>query len=253
MDGNQAGKEEGVLQIIDEYFEAQDKNFKPPETGKFWPSMLWGCMRNQWYGRKGVKEDISAPPHGLFESGRRTEAALYDFLKWKYGDLYVLPAMHIKIDSSMEPRLPPDVVISGKTDPVLLGENGKVRRVYESKSSSKVFDADGPKPNHLRQLMAYIFAIRPEEGGRIWFCQRDDYKKAKEFKIEFDENLWSKIVEYVNEFHYYVKEDVLPPPNPMGPWECKYCPASKKCLADGPAEEVKALWKKQRKAVEAEA
>ena len=62
-----------------------------------------------------------------------------------------------------------------------------------------------PYPEHIIQLSAYMVGMG-KTCGWLFYVSKIDYFKSKDFKVEFDKELWEQVLDSTRNYHLKVKQ-----------------------------------------------
>lgn len=236
--------------------------------GRFEPHQLGNCQR-QWFYHWLNAPSEESDPHGIFAVGHFIEEEivepwLHDLISPEYD---IDNAIHVSvdideipvdeesleqygpdIDTGIEIDIPesigynqpddtePDgaadtacLTIAGSTDPAICDpDSGEVLALTEVKSTGSLDRINKPKRMHLMQIHAYMKALDITDGYVI-YVDRNELLNPKAFEIEFDENVWNTVVEWVESTMEYAVTGTLPPADAPENWMCRYCEYSNRC------------------------
>lgn len=214
----------------------------PKDPDRHSPSKLLQCHRKASYDRQNApKED--APPQGLFWIGSEfEEQIIVPYLQEAVttSDTYVQNS--IWIDTTVEVG-DETLRIRGETDPAIVTVDGEPLLVTEIKTTSSLDHLSGPKPHHRAQLHAYLYALNKEydhdiKVGLVVYGCRTTFDITA-FQVEFDDEFWRQITEWMATQAEYERAGELPPADPERDWECSYCSYKHRCgEADTPFADI---------------
>jgi CRISPR/Cas system-associated exonuclease Cas4 (RecB family) len=117
-----------------------------------------------------------------------------------------------------------DVVLHGRLDNLVNIKDEDY--IIDTKSTKRI--GDWPLPEGYKmQLMPYMKAMNVPRGG-ILYVEKNTFK-TKFVPVEYSEETFQKVRERVNNIHYYLKNEILPPPEKKGEWNCRYCSYAERC------------------------
>lgn len=210
--------------ILETHLEDRDSKWHETKPGVYHASSAGYCKRKAYYRIQGLDEDL---PLGLFRMGEMVEDVVEAALRDEYGERFVKNAVPVKHDAG-------EFAVVGSTDPVVLGYNGDILRVYEVKSSESKLE-NRVKDQHLLQagfyghlLDAPVHVVHPGRSDVLEIPDDDVAMDAKECEVRFREAM-----EWFEDLHGYVAESELPPATPSGGWECQWCDFRERCRQDG--------------------
>lgn len=219
--------------LIDKYLE---REFKPKQIGRYYPSEIGGCLRKTWYSYKFPKEtDVKLSR--VFEAGNMLHEFVAEVIKSeKNKNVELLQSeMPIKINTK-------DFVISGRIDNLVLLKvcdvNGNVceddvngcKEILLEVKSTKFLPKECKK-EHEMQLQLYMRATGVEE-GIVLYIQKDNLE-TKWFNIKLDVIEGEKIIERFEKIHESLISGKIPiaeaKMSAETKWMCDYCPWKVEC------------------------
>lgn len=199
--------------MVEAYWEQDNERYER-EEGRYWASECWQCPAKVWFKNNPTEDEEIDLPHGVFERGNSAEDFICEkVLRPQYGD-YLLREVPIGIP------IGDDMLITGKADAVLVDRNLQVRRVWEIKSKGgRIYSYNSAKTHHECQLLHYVKALRPSEGGAVIYVNTSDYDDYAEINVSYTKERWHEIVRYWISVHeqFIDNEPVFKPKNS---WEC---------------------------------
>jgi CRISPR-associated exonuclease Cas4 len=212
---------------------------KDPERHS--PSRLLECHRKANYARQNAPRE-GTPPQGLFWIGSEfEEQVVVPFLQSiTTTDTYVTNSLWI--DAEIEAG-GTQHTIRGSTDPAIVTADAEPLFVTEIKTTTSLDHLSGPKQHHRAQLYAYLYALDQEYDhsiteGMIVYGSRTTLD-IKPFHVEFDPDVWERIVDWMRAQTEYEQAGELPPATPEREWECNYCSFKHRCgQADTPYTDI---------------
>ncbi len=151
-----------------------------------------------------------------------------------------LTGLHVEIPETVgynqpddtEPVLDSDsfcLTVAGSTDPAICDpETGDVIALTEVKSTGSIDRVTSPKRMHLLQIHAYMKALGITDGYVI-YVDRDGLLDPKVFEVTFDEDVWQRVVDWVEGTVQYALYGELPPADAPEHWMCNYCEYRNRC------------------------
>lgn len=212
-------------EIVSEYLNmkhgGERQEFWKRRIGRYHASDFGKCLRSVYYEHTvGKKADPSSYPN--FHLGHKIEDFAENALSSHYGWDYIKNSYRIKLDYD-------DFVIVGQTDPILVGNNGDIKKLFEIKSTSWIRDdlRKMPKKPHIMQTHPYMAAL-PPESVTIIYLQKTDLETVWH-KIDYSLDTFSAGLNRINELHRCLKEGKPPEAEPLVDWQCKVCDYQKEC------------------------
>ncbi len=214
-----------VKNIVSKSLERKaNEESKKREVGRYYPTESWSCLRKKFFSFYDYESEKPLP-HGIFEMGRRVEAAIYEMLQDHFNEDKMSNDLKVKVDLN-------EYIISGETDPVLYKEADKkeIKTIFEVKSQANLFSVKEPHEHHVKQLMCYLKGLNVDQ-GIVLYVNRSNLEDIKNYDVNFDEDIWEEIETHFDIYHDYIKNKILPPKSPLMNWECRYCQYKERCLS----------------------
>lgn len=182
--------------------------------GRYSPSSLCGCERAAAFkfvgmpGRRRLDPDLEL----IFEDGiwrhHKYQAMLADMQA-------VLGKERIRVISYEAGIEVPELYIAGNSDELVRVDGRK--RVIDYKGINDqgfewLFSHDEPRPEHVRQLIAYEKGHGVPRGSL--FYENKNNQRTLIFTVEFDDALWYEVVEWIEENLDNINHERLPPMHP---------------------------------------
>ncbi len=220
--------------LIDKYLE---REFRPKQIGRYYPSEIGGCLRKTWYSYK-VPKATDTKLARVFEAGNMLHEFIAEVIKSeKNKDVELLQSeMPIQIKTK-------DFVISGRIDNLVLLKvcdiNGKFKdddckQVLLEVKSTK-FLPEFCKKEHEMQLQLYMRATGVEN-GIVLYVQKDNIE-TKWFDVKLNVVEGEKIIERFEKIHESLVCGKMPiaeaKMNKEDKWMCDYCPWKEECDKEG--------------------
>ena len=130
-----------IKEILEEDLE-KGRSKKKNVIGRYYPSMLGGCIRKLWYSYK-VPKEFALDTLKIFAVGNTMHERIQDIVK---KNTPLVPEYH------MELKVDDEITVSGYVD---LYDKEK-KEVYELKTIKSLHYASKPSKHHLIQLMFYM-------------------------------------------------------------------------------------------------
>ncbi|MDD5148445.1 MAG: PD-(D/E)XK nuclease family protein [Candidatus ainarchaeum sp.] len=202
-----------------------EREHKPKNIGRYYPSEIGGCMRKTWYSYK-YPQQIDIELAKIFEVGNIVHGFVVEVLKSeKNKDIELLKTeMPFKIELE-------DFVISGRIDDlILIKENGK-SILIEVKSTKSLDFVKKAGESHAMQLMLYMHATGIHNGVVLYVDKNN--LQSKVFEVPYSEKESMEILQRFKNLHSYLKNGLLPiaeaKKSAEKSWLCKFCEYSEKC------------------------
>lgn len=210
--------------LIDSHLE---REHKPKEIGRYYPSEAGGCLRKTWFSYK-VPRQTDAKLMRIFEAGNMLHEFITQVLKSEKNKEVQLIAseMPIKIEGK-------DFVISGRIDNLVLVkicEKNECKQVLVEVKSTKFLPKDKKEENEM-QLQLYMRALGVND-GMILYIQKDNLE-TRAFNIKHDRKKSDKIIARFASIHQALIQDKMPEAeakkNASKGWMCDYCAWKSEC------------------------
>ncbi|MHC1628487.1 MAG: PD-(D/E)XK nuclease family protein [Candidatus Nezhaarchaeales archaeon] len=161
------------------------------------------CLRKSWFNRKLGNRDfehLAPSKRVILGLGLSTHFVLEGVLR-ELG--YIVEQSIVKSYGLFKLAGTPDAV--NEVD------------VIEIKTVNKL--PDEPLPHHVMQLNGYLALFERSSGYVIYICKRDG--NVRVFKVDYNEELFKKLLERAARLHEALKRNVEPEPEPS--FLCNYC------------------------------
>jgi CRISPR/Cas system-associated exonuclease Cas4 (RecB family) len=202
-----------------------EKEQRPKQIGRYYPSEIGGCMRKTWYSYK-YPQQIDIELAKIFEVGNIMHGFVVEVLKSeKNREIELLKTeMPFKQDFG-------EFVVSGRVDDlVLIKENGK-SVLIEVKSTKSLEFVKKAQESHRMQLQYYMYATGVHN-GLVLYVDKNNLQ-SKIFEVPFSEKESEEIIQRFKNLHSYLANELLPLPeakkNLEKNWMCKFCEYREKC------------------------
>lgn len=262
---------------LEEYSRIRGEDFAD-RAGRYHFSSMGMCFRRRWYEGKGRLCDCGNDPRicpthrfapGRAEPGNAVENHFRLMQESVYAggkegtvlkDVRFSEAIPVPLgDGTTE-----DIHLAGRSDPMIVGDNLRIRRFTEVKTpfswpdKKRSFvkshghsvplalariDVDGRGLVNLNQALQLCAGVHimakhgnPPERIVLVYADRGDFDNHLEIVITLPEAevLHDFAVWWATEHHLNLKDDRPPPPQFMMGWECnRSCPFPGQCLNDG--------------------
>jgi CRISPR/Cas system-associated exonuclease Cas4 (RecB family) len=202
-----------------------ERENKPKQIGKYYPSEIGGCLRKTWYSYKHPQQ-IDIELAKIFEVGNIMHGFVVEVLKSeKNKEIELLKTeMPFKQDFT-------DFVVSGRVDDlILIKENGKSVLV-EVKSTKSLEFVKKAQESHRMQLQYYMYATGVHN-GLVLYVDKNNLQ-SKIFEVAFSEKESEEIIRRFKNLHSCLTNELLPLPEAKKSieknWICKFCEYAEKC------------------------
>lgn len=210
---------------------------RPRPHGRISPSSIGGCQKRGVFKFLGVDGKIRIDPdtEAIFDDGN------YRHLKWQsiFLDMeQVLGKDVFEVVSIEEDIRYPRLFVAGSLD-IVVKIQGK-KWVIDFKGANiygwtNAFLNGEPDPKHVWQLVLYMKAKRIRRGMLLYENKND--QTIKVFVVEFNEDDWNEVVQWIKPVLKSLERKKLPPKHPdCKPGNAMYnqCPFTKWCWDDIP-------------------
>jgi len=221
---------ESFEEILSNYFKQKfskkDDSFWDREVGTYHASDFGKCLRKIYYEHElGKRESENSYPH--FHLGNKIEDVVEYSLKNHYGQDLIKNNFRIELNFG-------DFRVVGQTDPVLVGVNGEIKKLFEIKSTKflKFREKDGPAEHHVMQIHPYMAGLGLDT-CTIVYVQKNDLKVLS-YDVCFDKEKFARGKNRISVLHKGLTGGSPPKPESFCPdWECDYCKYSNECPRGG--------------------
>ncbi len=222
---------------------------RPPDD--WWhPSQLSGCLRQTIYQSRGTPE--SNPRDARSKRILRVGHIVHEFTQDGVGRHPEVLASYAEVRITH-----PYYRVTGSVDQIVqLAPAVWVVIEYKTINSMAFKYRDLPKPEHERQLVAYLVTLRDFgsadstigplgdslAGGRIVYISKDDLR-IEECEVFLTPAREQELASTVAELEAHKAAGTLPPRLPLEPdpktskatrsWRCRYCPYQDLCWGEG--------------------
>ena len=198
-----------LKEIIDQFY--IDNQTDKPQT-KFYMSDAGKCHRAVFFKFKQAPAKKKDPVNmRIFEAGEWLHRYIYNVL------------YQSKIGVVTEVPMPPDDIISGRTDAIvsIKGENYVLD--IKTINSFQFKFLQGGKPEHQFQVQLYMHFLKIHKAILLYIDK--DKQDLKEFIVEYDVKLVKTLLDGLNGLKDQIEKNIVPgvlidyPEN----WQCSYC------------------------------
>ncbi|MDD3399800.1 MAG: PD-(D/E)XK nuclease family protein [Candidatus Paceibacterota bacterium] len=213
-----------LREVIDKYYL---DNQKDREQHHFYVTDAGKCGRAVFFKFKNApRKEMQANILRLFDHGDHVHQLIMK-------PLLSMREVHVV---ASEVNIPPQEIISGRSDAII--SDGRDLYVLDIKSmNSMIFDRlKEPKPENIDQLQLYLYYFRVPRG--ILLYVNKNTLELKEFVIDRDENRALSLVRSLEEVKKDIDANLIPdrlqdyPSN----WQCRYCQFRSLCGKAGPGK-----------------
>lgn len=207
-----------------------ENSFRPP--GRLSPSSIGTCKRKALFSFVAIKgaKIIDPVTQRIFDRGDWVHH------EWKAICLdmeQVLGPDRFKVLAIEKKAVIKRLFIRGALD-ILVSINGNEPEIIDVKTQNErnynYKATNGPDESHIRQITTYLRSQKLQRGLLL-----NDDKNTQNHRIdviEFDQDVWNKIVRWCNDVLSYITDRKLPPRHEdceKGSWMARNCPYSKFC------------------------
>ncbi len=208
--------------MVDRHIE---REHKPKQIGRYYPSEIGGCSRKIWYSYMHPQQ-VSSELLKIFEVGNIMHGFVVEVLKSEKNKEVEL----LKSEFPFQVKLD-DFVVSGRIDDLVqVKENGKSVLV-EVKSTKSIEFLQKPQKSHESQLLFYMHALGIH-GGIVLYIDKNNLQ-SKSFEVKYDKKKAEEIIMRFSELNQALKNCFLPKPEARESqetaWACNYCEYQEKC------------------------
>jgi len=210
-----------------------EKENKPKEIGRYYPSQIGTCLRKQWYSFKFPEE---TPPAlvKIFAIGN----IIHDFVVEVLGSDKNPDIELIESESPFKEQVD-DFLISGRIDNLILVKPSGKHVLVEVKSAKSLDYINEPPHYNVMQLQLYMHFTKIHD-GILLFVDKTNLRR-KTFTIPYNEKMAEEIINRFRKLHKNLKEDILPDPEAREVqktlWMCRFCEYKEKCYKANPSSD----------------
>jgi CRISPR/Cas system-associated exonuclease Cas4 (RecB family) len=202
-----------------------EREHKPKQVGRYYPSEIGGCMRKTWYSYK-YPQKIDIELSKIFEVGNILHGFVVEVLKSEKNKDVQLIQSEVPFKKEFE-----DFVISGRVDDlIVVKENGK-KMLVEVKSTKSILPITAPQESHKMQLMLYMHATGIHDGVVLYIDKNN--LQSKSFEIPYSAKESEEIIQRFKNLNSYLRNSLLPlaeaKKSKEKEWLCKFCEYNEKC------------------------
>ena len=210
--------------IIDEYLNEESR---PKKIGSYYPSEIGMCIRRSYYSYF-IQKPTETTALRIFALGNKVHEFIAKALKESESLTIAEEEKPIRIGYKDEET---EFMIYGRIDDYVETKNGK-KIIIEAKSTGDITKVTGPDPKHKMQISLYL-AAQPADYGLLVYADKKNLE-IKQFKIEYNEEEYKKVIQRFKDLDYHLRNKLLPPAeyyfDNKKVWECKYCPFYQECM-----------------------
>jgi CRISPR/Cas system-associated exonuclease Cas4 (RecB family) len=224
MENNDSLEDLDVKGIIDEYLTEEQR---PKRIGSYYPSEIGMCIRRSYYSYFITKPTEPAALR-IFALGNNVHEFIAKALKDSNELAVVEEEKPIKVEYKDDST---NFTIYGRIDDYIETKTGK-KIIIEAKSTGDITKVTEPDPKHKMQITLYLGAQTADYGLLVYADKKN--LEIKQFRVEYSENDYKKVMQRFKDLDYHLKNKILPPAeyyfDNKKVWECKYCPYYRECM-----------------------
>jgi len=224
-----------LKELIDKFYLDREKD---REQHHFYVTDAGKCSRAIFFKFKNVpREKMTPQVLRMFDHGDYIQMQVMSNLF----SLGVVRASEIKI--------PPQELISGRADAILTLNNQLYVVDFKSMNSMIFKNLTEPKEDNLNQIQLYLHFFKIPKGILLYINK--DTLELKEFLVEYNQAIATKLLSELAELKRKVESDIVPQRIQGWPegWQCRYCQFKEICQIAG---ERDINWLEFKKKVEAQ-
>lgn len=211
--------------IIDEYL---NEETRPKRIGSYYPSEIGMCIRRSYYSYF-ISKPTEPKALRIFALGNNVHEFIARALKDSDRFEVVEEEKPIKINYVDGET---SFSIYGRIDDYVVSKGNAKKVIIEAKSTSDVDKITVPEDKHVMQIMLYLAAEKTDYGIIVYADKKN--LQIKQFKVEYNESVYNKVIQRFKDLDYHLKKKKLPPAeyyfDNKKVWECKYCPYYNECM-----------------------
>jgi len=202
-----------------------EREVKPKQIGRYYPSEVGNCLRKVWYSYK-YPQKIDNDLLKIFEVGDMLHGFVVEVLKSEKNKEVELLKTELPFEIELK-----DFIISGRVDDlIVIKESGK-EVLIEVKSTKSIESIREVQEHHRMQLMFYMVGTGIHNGIVLYVDKNN--LKSKVFEVPFDEIEAAEIIKRFEHLHKCLIANQLPEPEAKEvqsmKWMCNLCEYAKKC------------------------
>jgi len=221
-----------LKELIDKYY--QDKRSER-EKKRFYISDAGKCPRQIFFKFKNAPcKEIEPRLLRIFDQGNYVHLRLMR-------DLF---SLGIAVASEID--IPSTEDVGGRADAIITVDNELYVVDFKSINSMILNKMEKPKDEHVLQVQLYLHFFKIKKG--ILLYEGKDNSQMKEFLVDYNKNISTKILKDFKRLRINVDKNLLPkglldyPKN----WQCRYCQYKELCSIAG-KDNIK--WNKFKKKI----
>lgn len=203
-----------------------EREAKPKEVGRYYPSEIGMCLRKIWYSYKAPKK-TELDLVKIFEVGNLMHDFMAEVLRSEKNPEVELLKSELPVKLDMK-----DFLISGRIDDLLLVKESGKEVLVEVKSTKSLAYTDSPKEHNVIQLQLYMH-MTGVHNGVLLYVQKDNLQ-AVSFDIPYSEKNANEALERFKQLHGFLTKGELPPAeaqhDKQKKWMCSYCDWHDECF-----------------------
>ena len=200
-----------LKELIDQYYLDRQRD---KEQHHFYITDAGKCGRSLFFKfKKAPRRDIEAHILRLFDHGDHVHQLIMK-------PLLSIRGVHVV---ASEVNIPPQEIISGRTDAII--SDGRDLYVLDIKSmNSMIFDKlQAPKEENIDQLQLYLHYFKVPKGLLLYVNKNT--LQLKEFLVAYDKKRALSLLGDLNKIKEKIDSDIIPSRIAVYPndWQCRYC------------------------------
>lgn len=202
-----------------------EREHRPKQIGRYYPSEVGGCLRKTWYSYKYPKQ-VDPELMKIFELGNIMHGFVVEVLKSeKNQEVELLKSeFPLKIEEK-------DFTISGRVDDLILVKASGKNVLVEVKSTKDIKFVKAPQRSHEMQLVFYMHASGVHNGVILYVDKSN--LQSKTFEVPYTKEKADEILGRFKSLNDSLVNNSMPEAEAKKSkettWMCKYCEYADKC------------------------
>ncbi|MFH0890061.1 MAG: PD-(D/E)XK nuclease family protein [Candidatus Aenigmatarchaeota archaeon] len=202
-----------------------EREHRPKQIGRYYPSEVGGCLRKTWYSYKYPKQ-VDPELMKIFELGNIMHGFVVEVLKSeKNQEVELLKSeFPLKIEEK-------DFTISGRVDDLILVKASGKNVLVEVKSTKDIKFVKKAQPSHEMQLVFYMHASGVHNGVILYVDKSN--LQSKTFEVPYTKEKADEILDRFKLLNDSLVNNNMPEAEATKTkettWMCKYCEYADKC------------------------
>jgi len=226
-----------LKELLDKFY--LDREYDRAQT-HFYITDAGKCSRAVFFKfKKAPRKELEARVLRMFDHGDHIHQLIMNAL-------FAVRKIHVV---AAETNIPPQEIISGRTDAII--SLGNELYVLDIKSiNGMIFGKlESPKEEHINQLQLYLHFFNIPKGIILYVSK--DSQELKEFQVSYNPKIAKELLKGLQDLKTKIESNTVPLPLSEWPnnWQCKYCQFADVCTQVGKKE---LSWEEFKKQIESQ-